>query len=322
MEKASGIDVKADADYNNVLAATIAAAVGSTAGIAGSLAIAVADGTVKATMGKNKTAANAVKKDGEFEINSKDTSSAVNVTTHSNFGANAITVSAAGGLVGGAGGVSIATNNLTQDTTVERGAKLTDLGKAATLNVSGTSTSAADGYLLGLSAGAGAVGIGVSVVKVKPTLKTTVGVSGATSGTTTLDGFTNVNVLNDATSAAESNLVSAAVGGVTVGVNVMTVFNDTDATAKVANLAGSVNNLNISGQLGAAGESNVTAVSFGAAGLGVTVNYVDVNSKNRAEADLTNGDFTISDKLSVVTGDPHYSRQTTANATSTAAASS
>ena len=320
VEKASGIDVKADADYNNVLAATIAAAVGSTAGIAGSLAIAVADGTVKATMGKNKTAANAVKKDGEFEINSKDASSAVNVTTHSNFGANAITVSAAGGLVGGAGGVAIATNNLTQDTTVERGAKLTDLGKAATLNVSGTSTSAADGYLLGLSAGAGAVGIGVSVVKVKPTLKTTVGVSGATSGTTTLDGFTNVNVLNDATSAAESNLVSAAVGSVTVGVNVMTVFNDTDATAKVANLAGSVNNLNISGQLGAAGESNVTAVSFGAAGLGVTVNYVDVNSKNRAEADLTNGDFTISDKLSVVTGDPHYSRQTTANATSTAAA--
>ncbi|MBR6890444.1 MAG: hypothetical protein IKN05_05600, partial [Clostridia bacterium] len=320
VEKASGIDVKADADYNNVLAATIAAAVGSTAGITGSLAIAVADGTVKATMGKNKTAANAVKKDGEFEINSKDASSAVNVTTHSNFGANAITVSAAGGLVGGAGGVAIATNNLTQDTTVERGANLTDLGKAATLNVSGTSTSAADGYLLGLSAGAGAVGIGVSVVKVKPTLKTTVGVSGATSGTTTLDGFTNVNVLNDATSAAESNLVSAAVGGVTVGVNVMTVFNDTDATAKVANLAGSVNNLNISGQLGAAGESNVTAASFGAAGLGVTVNYVDVNSKNRAEADLTNGDFTISDKLSVVTGDPHYSRQTTANATSTAAA--
>ena len=320
VEKASGIDVKADADYNNVLAATVAVGAGSTAGIAASLAIAVADGTVTATLGKNKTAANAVKKDGEFEINSKDTSSAVNVTTHSNFGANAITVSAAGGLVGGAGGVAIATNNLTQDTTVERGAKLTDLGKAATLNVSGTSTSAANGYLLGLSAGAGAVGIGVSVVKVKPTLKTTVGVSGATSGTTTLDGFTNVNVLNDATSAAESNLVSAAVGGVTVGVNVMTVFNDTDATAKVANLAGSVNNLNISGQLGAAGESNVTAVSFGAAGLGVTVNYVDVNSKNRAEADLTNGDFTISDKLSVVTGDPHYSRQTTANATSTAAA--
>ena len=315
VEKASGIDVNAKADYNNVMAATIAAAVGSTAGIAGSLAIAVADGTVKATMGKNKTAVNAAKQDGEFSTNGN-----INVTTDSNFGANAITVSAAGGLVGGAGGVAIATNNLTQDTAVERGAKLTDLGKAATLNVKATSTSAANGYLLGLSAGAGAVGIGVSVVKVKPTVNTTVGVAGANSGTTTLDGFANVNIANDVASEAESNLLSAAVGAVSVGVNVMTVYNDTKADAKAANLRGSVNNLNISGQLAAKGVSNVAAVSAGAVGIGVAVNYVDVNSKNRAEADLTNGDITINNKLSVTTGDANYSRQTSATTNSISAA--
>ena len=320
VEKAGGIDVAANADYDNVLAATIAAAVGSTWGIAGSLAIAVSDGTVKATMGKNKTTANAIEQDGEFETNSKDASSAINVTTDSNFGANAITVSAAGGLVGGAGGVAIATNNLTQDTTVERGAKLTNLGKPAALNVNATSTSAANGYLMGLSAGAGAVGIGVSVVKVKPTLNTTVGVVGANTGTTAIDGFADVNVANDVNSQAESNLLSAAVGGVSVGVNVMTVYNDTDAAAKAANLQGSVNNLNVSGKLGAKGVSNVAAVSVGGVGIGVAVNYVDVNSKNLAEADLTNGDLTINDKLSVTTGDASYSHQTSANTNSLSAA--
>ena len=37
-------------------------------------------------------------------------------------------------------------------------------------------------------------------------------------------------------------------------------------------------------------------------GIGVAVNHVDVNSRNRAVADLTDGDFTIRNKLSVTTG--------------------
>ena len=320
VEKASGIDVTADADYKDVLSATIAAGVGSTVGIAGSLALAVADGTVRATVGKNSGADNAKENEGKFEVNSKGTASAINVKTNSNIGVNAVSVSAAGGIVGGVGGLALATNNLTQDTTVERGVELSDAGKAATLNVTGTSTSKANGYLMGLSVGVGAVGLGVSIVKVKPTLNTTVGVAGAKSGTTTLKGIKDVNVLNDTSSNAKSDLLSAAIGGVTVGVNVMTVYNDTDATAKVANLTGTVDSMKVSGQLDAKGVSNVTAVSAGAAGIGVTVNYVNVNSKNRAEADLTNGDLIINKKLSVTTGDANYKRTTSAQANSTAAA--
>ena len=315
VEKAGGIDVSAKADYDNVLATTVAVGAGSTAGIAASLAIAVADGTVTATLGKNKTATN-VKQDGEFgTVNG----AAVNVATHSVMGANAIAVSAAAGMGAGAGGLALATNNLTQNTAVERGVKLTDSASQGKLNVKGTSTTTADGYLMGLSAGVGAVGIGVSIVKVKPTLKTTVGVDGAKSGTTSLTGIKTLNIQNDVVSEAESNLLSAAVGGVSVGVNVMNVYNDTDATAKAANLSGSVDELNVSGLLGAKGVSNVAAISASGIGIGVSVNYVDVHSNNRAEADLTNGGLTVK-KLSVAAGDAQYSHQTSAKTNSVAAA--
>ena len=156
---------------------------------------------------------------------------------------------------------------------------------------------------MGLSAGVGAVGIGVSIVKVKPTVNTTVGVEGAKSGTTNFTGIKTVNLQNDVVSEAESNLLSAAVGGVSVGVNVMNVYNDTDATAKAANLSGSVDELNVSGLLGAKGVSNVAAISASGIGIGVSVNYVDVHSNNRAEADLTNGGLTVK-KLSVAAAPP------------------
>ena len=315
VEKAGGIDVSAKADYDNVLATTVAVGAGSTAGIAASLAIAVADGTVTATLGKNKTATN-VKQDGEFgTVNG----AAVNVATHSVMGANAIAVSAAAGMGAGAGGLALATNNLTQNTAVERGVKLSDSASQGKLTVKGDSTTTANGYLMGLSAGVGAVGIGVSIVKVKPTVNTTVGVEGAKSGTTNFTGIKTVNLQNDVVSEAESNLLSAAVGGVSVGVNVMNVYNDTDATAKAANLSGSVDELNVSGLLGAKGVSNVAAISASGIGIGVSVNYVDVRSNNRAEADLTNGGLTVK-KLSVAAGDAQYSHQTSAKTNSVAAA--
>jgi hypothetical protein len=136
---------------------------------------------------------------------------------------------------------------------------------------------------MGLSVSFGAVGLGVAVANVKPTVETTVGVVG--NGVTTLDNFSRITIGNDTTSKAKANMLSATAGAVGISANVLLVFNDTNATAKAANLAGSTSNLTINGLLGAEGVSDAVTMTGGAGAVGVNVSYVDVNSRNRAILD-------------------------------------
>ena len=296
---AAKVTVNSDHKYQDVLAATVGLAGSGEAAIAASIAGVGAYGTVTAKM------------DGGTVISGEKP--AVSVTTDSIVNADTVALSAAisGGL-SGAAGVSFVRNELTQHTSVDRGVtiKNTGSGNGGSLNVTGKSATTGNGLLMGLSGGAVGVGIGVGIVSVKPTLNTTVGVNG--SGTTKLEKLDAVKVQNDASSKAAASILSVSAGAAGIGANVLLVFNDTNATAKAANVSGSMNSFAIDGQLDAAGSSDVLAVAAGAAAIGVNVNYVDVNSTNTAELNAKNFTADIADKLSVTAGDQSGKRTTSA----------
>ena len=172
---AANVTVNSDHKYSNVLAATVGLA-GGEAGIAASIAGVMANGTVSSEL------------DDSADISGSKPN--VSVTTDSIVNANTVSLSAAIGCGAGvSAGLSIVRNELTQFTTMERGAAIrnTSSGNGGSLTVKGKSSTTGSGLLMGLSAGLVGVGIGVGIVNVKPTLETTVGVDG--SGTTTLKGL-------------------------------------------------------------------------------------------------------------------------------------
>ena len=296
---AGNVTVNSDHKYRDILTATVGLAGGGEAGIAASIAGVAANGTVSAKL------------DGGAVIYGVNPN--VSVTTDSIVNADTVALSAAvGGGAGIAAGISYVRNELTQNTSVDRGAMVGNTGSTngGSLTVSGKSSTTGNSLLMGLSAGTVGVGVGVGVVNVKPTLKTTVGVNG--TGTTKLNKLGDVKVLNDASSKANASLLSVSAGVGAIGANVLLVYNDTEAAARAANVSGSMNSFAIDGQLDASGSSDVLAMAAGAAAVGVNVNYVDVNSSNTAELDATNFTPVIAGKLSVTAGDPTDKRTTSA----------
>ena len=314
VKNASALNVDATTDYGNVSALTLAIGGGEKMGVAAAFAVAMANGTVEARLDQSANITGANTKIG--------------VTTNSVVNANALTVTAAaaggdsetlGIGVAASAGVAVASNQLKQNTLVDRGARIAMTGNNATLNVKGTSATRADSYLLGVSVAAAAAGLGAGASIVKPTLNTSIGATGATSGQTALGKLATVNVQNDVTSTAAANLLSLAGGLGTMQGNVLLVFNETDATAKVANASGTLGSLKINGELGATGRSRFASAAVGNVAAGMSVAYVDVDSENNAILDTDNFTATVTDDLTVSTGE-NANRRTLADARSLAAA--
>ena len=296
---AGNVTVNSDHKYRDVLAATVGLAGGGEAGIAASIAGVAANGTVSSKL------------DGKAKITGVNPN--VNVTTDSVVNADTVGLAAAiGGGAGVAAGLSYVRNELTQHTSVDRGASIVNTASAngGGLTVKGKSATTGSGLLMGLSVGTVGVGVAVGIVNVKPTMNTSVGVNGA--GSTTLERLGDVKVLNDASSKAAASVLSVSAGAAAIGANVLLVYNDTNATAGAANVAGRMNSFAIDGQLDATGSSDVLAVAAGGAAVGVNVNYVDVNSINTAQLDATNFTPTIAKRLSVTAGDSTGKRTTSA----------
>ena len=294
------VSVNSDHKYADVLAATVGLAGGGAAGIAASIAAVSANGTVSAKL------------DDSASISGVNPN--VSVTTDSIVNADAVALSAAiGGGAGVAGGLGLVRNQLNQFTTAERGASIVNTGSSSggSLTVKGKSSTTGNGLLMGLSGGTVGVGLAAGIVNVKPSLETTVGVDGV--GETVIRNLDTVQVLNDASSKANASVLSASAGVGAVGANVLLAFNDTDALAKAANVSGNANRFAIDGQLDAEGSSDVMALSAGAVAVGVNVNYVDVNSTNKAELDAENFKLSVADKLSVTAGDATDKRTTSAS---------
>ena len=297
--EAGNVTVNSDHKYQNVLAATVGLAGGGQAGIAASIAGVGAYGTVSSKL------------DGGARVSGANPR--VNVTTDSVVNADTVALTAAvGGGAGVAAGISFVRNQLTQNTTVERGTSIVNTGASngGSLTVKGKSVTTGGGLLMGLSGGTGAVGIGVGVVNVKPTVNTSLGVNG--SGTTTIEKLGSVAVLNDTSSKASASVLSVSAGAAAVSANVLLTFNDTDAAARAANITGSMNSFTIDGQLDASGNSDVLALTGGLGAAGVNINYVDVNSSNTAELDAANFNPVIAERLSVTAGDAKGKRITSA----------
>ena len=291
---ADSVTVNSDALYKDILAATLAVSAGGVASVAGSVALAIADGTVSSTL--------------DTTANISGSKADVHVTTNSVINVDSVAAAASfGGTAGVIAGMSMATNGLTQNTVVARGAKINSENGTGSLNVHADSKTKADALLMGVSAGFVGVGMGLGIAKVKPNLNTTVGVDGGKDTDvikyTTLTNLKDVNITNTVTSTARADMLTGTVGAASVAGNVLLVYNDTDALAKAANVTGSVlGDFNINGKLAATGTSEVSAVAIGGVSVGVTVNHVDVNAKNRAELNTDNFALSIGGTLSVTTG--------------------
>ena len=290
---AGSVNVNSDALYSDILAATLALSLGGVGSVASSVALAVAEGTVSS------------KVDTTAEITGDRAD--VNVTTNSVINADSVAAAAAfGGTAGVVAGLSMAANNLTQNTIVERGATITD--SDGSLNVHGESDTNANALLMGVSAGLVSIGMGVGIARVKPNLNTTVGVDGGKTSDavkyTTLNNLSDVNITNTVTSTAKADMVSGTVGGAAVAGNVLLVYNDTEAVAKAADVTGNIyGDFTINGKLAATGTSQVLSAAIGGAAVGVTVNHVDVNAKNTAELNTDNFKLDVGGTLSVTAGE-------------------
>ena len=294
VDQAASVNVDAHSDYENVLAATVGLAGAGGFAASASVAISVAEGTVESRLGNGAVI--------------KGDRTAVSVTTNSVAKANAVaaTIAASGGFAAAAG-VAVASNNLTQNTSVNRGVKLDTNG--GSLKVSGASDTRSNTYLLGVSVSTVALGLSAAVSKVKPTMNTTVGVNGG--GTAALGKLSKVEILNDAVSEAAARVLSISGGAVSIQGNLLLVFNDTESTARMANASGELDDVTINADLKADGDAKLASGTVGLVAAGISVSYVDVNSRNRAVLDTDNLTATFG-KLTVTTGEKGH------NATSAA----
>ena len=293
VDQAASVNVDAHSDYENILAATIGLSGAGGFAASASVAVSVAEGTVESKLDKGAVI--------------KGDKTNVSVTTNSVAKANAVAASiAASGGFGFAAGVAVASNNLTQNTSVDRGVKLDTNG--GTLKVSGASDTRSNTYLLGVSGSMVALGLSAAVSKVKPTMNTTVGVNG--SGTAELGKLSKVEILNDAVSEAAAKVLSISAGAAALQGNLLLVFNDTDSTARMANASGTLDDVTINADLQANGDAKLASATVGGLAAGISVSYVDVNSKNRAILDTDNLTATFG-KLAVTTGEGKEGHKTT-----------
>ena len=305
VKNAAKLNVNATIAYEDILAVSVAAGGGMKAGVALSAAVAVANSSLSAKIDKNA------------RIEGSNTQ--INLTTNSDF--TAITGAATAALavtppkpdkegmgtgVAGTAGVSIASNTINQKTSVEKGAVIDMTGDQGSLKAAGNSNTAAESYLLGITASTSlAGGIGVAITNIKPTVETTIGAEGKEDGIVSLGKLDSIEVLNDVTGSGYSALGSFVVGkDAGISANVLLQFNDTKAKATVANAeADEIGSMTINGDLKAGSEAILAAVAGGKVGVGLSMTYADVNSSNIAELLTDNFSAKIKGNLKVSTND-------------------
>ena len=293
--KSDGIvRVQAMHDYGAVLAATGSLAAGAVAANA-SVSVAQATGTVKAkVVDRNNVPA---------EGKSKKTIQAKNllVYTDSNVTVDAVAVSAGVGGVAVNAGLALAINRLKQDTGIGAG---TVVDVKENVSVTGESKTMANSYLLGVAIGAVGVSVNAAVSNVEATLNTYIGEKDGQMADVKADG--QISVLNDVKSDATPVALTAALGGVAVGGNVLLAFNTSkvEAAARNANLNGM--SLKVVSNLAGTAESSLAALQVGLIAVGLSVNYADIQAENRATVEKSTLNMTRDVKVLTGSGDDNY----------------
>ncbi len=291
VKDAASMTVNAQHKYDNVLAAT-AALGGGLVSVNASVAVAQANGAVTAAIDKGA------------KISTKSGNGGLSVTTESDVGVNAIAATAGAGGVAVNGGVALATNRLTQNTEIREGAAVNH-GGSGDLLVKGKAATAANAYLLGVSAGGVGVLLNGAVTNVAAQLNTRVGSDEGEKVKLSATEAT-VDVRNDIESSSTPQALSVAAGGVAVGGNVLLAFNETRAEAKVARTDMKAKNLKVVSDLQGAAASKLDAATVGAIAVGVSVNYADMNASNAASVNTDDSTFDISGDMTVRTGETDH----------------
>ena len=270
-----------------MLATTVGGAGSGSFAAAASVALVMTNGTVESRMDSNAIV----------------TGDATNITVTTDSLLNASSVAAAVAISGGGAGtagLALTRNALTQNTSVDRGARVDLRGDSGTMKVQGKSTTTADSYLLGISGGSVALGLSAAIASVKPTLTTTVGVNG--SGVTSLGKLKKLDINNDVDSEAETGILSLGVGYLSIQGNVLLVFNETDSTAKAAAVAGELGSLTVNSDLQAKGNASLITATVGAIPVGINVSYMDLDSRTRAQLNTDEFTASVAGDLNVTTG--------------------
>ncbi|MBR2822196.1 MAG: hypothetical protein IKE24_00695 [Clostridia bacterium] len=292
------LDVKAEHDYGDVLAATGAVSAGALAGNA-SVAVAQANGTVKALVNpETKISGSALK---------------MHVGTNANVHAKALAASVGAGAGAVNAGVALAINRLQQETGIHYGT-IIDAPFTSEVNVNAVSDTVADALLIGAAVGGVAANLSAGVTQADAKITTFLG--GTTEGSS--DSLAPVkvdlgrsgllNVTNTVTTASTPKVYSLAAGAAAGGGNLLLAFNHTDARARLTGAEITAGTVNVVSELSGSATSSLASLTAGLLAAGLSVNYADMQSENRAVADTNGGQVKITGTLNVNTGSGEKSK--------------
>jgi hypothetical protein len=178
--KAASLTVKAESDYPQVIAATLAGS-GGVVGVSASVATVAFNGSVfsgivgYAQIGMSNEPGNTV--------------GSVNVLSQATTDATTLAAAISGGGVAVNGAISLAVNRTMVETMIGQGVSLKSTGD---VNVKATVTTEADTYIVGAAVGGVAVGLSAAISILEPTVLTYIGTTpykqtptaGSVTGTT------------------------------------------------------------------------------------------------------------------------------------------
>ena len=303
------LDVKAEHDYGHVLAATGAVSAGALAGNA-SVAVAQANGTVKALVNPETTIRGSALK--------------MNVGTTANVYAKALAASVGAGAGAVNAGVALAINRLQQETGIQYGT-IIDAPSTSEVNVKAVSDTVADSLLIGAAVGGVAANLSAGVAQADAKITTFLGgtVEGGSDSLAPVKlntGYNGaLNITNKVTTASTPKVYSLAAGAAAGGGNLLLAFNHTDARARLTGAEITAGKANVVSELSGSATSSLASLTAGLTAAGLSVNYADMQSENRAIADTNGGRVKVTGTLNVNTGDGESSK-TRANADTVSAA--
>ncbi|MBR1559442.1 MAG: hypothetical protein IJ646_04290 [Clostridia bacterium] len=288
--------VNAKHDYGTVLAGTGAVA-GGGVGVSASVAVAQANGTVKAIIARG----------ADVKTTGYSGGVGISVTTESTVNVDAVAATAAIGGVAVNAGVAVALNRLNQTTGIEAG---TTVDTSDHLDVKATVRSAsANSTLISAGLGGVAVGLGAAVSDVAANVNTFIGQSMPTqAGDTSANmpaaviNARKLTLKNDIlSSASKPALLSVNAGAVSAAGNVLLAFNQTKAAAIAENADIKAKYMDVIGNLASEAVSDLTVGQLGGAALGISVNYADLAAENRAS--VNNSTLSLDYDLRVLTNE-------------------
>ena len=291
----SGMDIRGISNYDNTLAATLAAGAGAVA-VSASVAVANSEGEVSAVMDDSARV--------KLFRNEGSKPNDINIATEAKVKTGAIAAGASAGGVGVNAGVAITGNRLNQKTAIYRTAEIDGSEKGwYNVNVTAKSDTNATADLLSVSASGIAAGLGAGITTVAPTIDTNVADEGGSYSNKGIDGYGSLrlNIENDISSSATPRQFSAAAGAAALNGTALLAFNYTKANAKLGKMKIEAKAVKVRSTMKATGVSDVTTAAAGGVAGGISVNYVDLNAENTAEVDNNRRMFIGSEGIKVDT---------------------